>query len=636
MKRLLVFLSVLFFIINIDYKKIKASESVDIQVIYSDLIVDENDTIKILINLSDVRYYQSIQVIIDLGDSFELIDETPCQLITNSYFNQNEVYVNTLEDNVIKFVGFKNSLMVNSNFNNICEINLKVLKNSENVDTLFNTFKISLFDEEYEPINTILYKSEGLKYNWNIDEYEVLVFDEFPDFLEDISIINRNKDEYSIRIQKEGLNNQKIGHQILNVYIYDFINEQTLFLSKNVRVIDNTPPSINGKDNLVINDFELKKELFHIYEIVDNYDSSLEIIYMYYDKNMNEISNFELFYEYLKYNTLGYIKVIAIDSSGNQSEEFIQEIIITDTTPPIIKYEEVIEVKDVDLEMFDIYQELLISDSYDSKPIVFITTGLDFKEKIQCSFEEKISFYGVDNLGNKTPSKEVKIKLIDTTSPTLEKVTDLEVNDIEFIDLKTNLLSCFTFHDNLSKELQYSYIYLDEEKELSFEEFNDLLFHGKTLYINLTGIDSFNNYSNTINILVKLNDTTSPTINIKNIENDKKYLSINKLDYEVKDNFLNELNVSIYLNDKLYEGTPITNPGKYVLKIFVEDGNKNKTEETVNFEIIKNNLIGCGLDSDCYEENYQVVIYIALGILGVAFVIVTVKLILNKQKKTKE
>ena len=113
-------------------------------------------------------------------------------------------------------------------------------------------------------------------------------------------------------------------------------------------------------------------------------------------------------------------------------------------------------------------------------------------------------------------------------------------------------------------------------------------------------------------------------------------MSINKLDYEVKDNFLNELNVSIYLNDKLYEGTSITNPGKYVLKIVVEDGNKNKTEETVNFEIIKNNLIGCGLDSDCYEENYQVVIYIALGILGVAFVIVTVKLILNKQKKTKE
>ena len=129
-----------------------------------------------------------------------------------------------------------------------------------------------------------------------------------------------------------------------------------------------------------------------------------------------------------------------------------------------------------------------------------------------------------------------------------------------------------------------------------------------------------------------MNDTTKPIINIKNIENDKKYLSINKLDYEVTDNFLNDLNIQIYLNDQLYDNTPITNPGKYVLKIVATDGNNNKSEEVVSFEIIKNNLIGCGLDSECYYDNYQKVIFVACGILGLVIIIVIIKVLLNRSK----
>ena len=152
-------------------------------------------------------------------------------------------------------------------------------------------------------------------------------------------------------------------------------------------------------------------------------------------------------------------------------------------------------------------------------------------------------------------------------------------------------------------------------------------------FVKITGYDLFKNRSNTISILIKLNDTTNPLIKVNNVENNKKYLAINKLDYEVSDNFLNELKVSIYLNEEVYDNTPITNPGQYVLKIVVVDGNNNIDEEVINFEIIKNNLIGCGLDSECYQDNYKNVIYMACGILGLVIIIVVIKVILNRPKK---
>ena len=63
-----------------------------------------------------------------------------------------------------------------------------------------------------------------------------------------------------------------------------------------------------------------------------------------------------------------------------------------------------------------------------------------------------------------------------------------------------------------------------------------------------------------------------------------------------------------------------------------KDASGNETSKTVNFEIIKNNLIGCGLDANCYSENYQTVLYIAFSILVVSVLTFMVKLIIKKNK----
>lgn len=633
MKRISLICVLFFFLFNFGIKTIHSEEEEVIQVIYSDVSVDKNDIIKVIINLSDVEYYQSIQVIIDLDNKFEVVDDIPCQLVSNSYFNSNEVYVNSIEEEVIKFIGFKQNSVINNSFNNICVINLKVLENTDNVDELFKTFKISLFNEEYESIPIVIKKSEGLKYNWNIEQYSIRVFEEFPSFLDDIKITNRNNNDYSIRLIDESLDSNVIGNQIVSVYIYDFTNEQTIYLSKTVEVVDDRPPIINGDNILMINDFDLKEDLFHHFDISDNYDENLQVIYKYYDQNKNALNDFNEFYEYLKYHLIGYIEVQAIDSSHNESEIFVQEVKINDTHTPVLEYEESINILDTEIENINIYDYIKISDDYDPKPQIVITDGLNFKDNIYMTYQESIVFYGIDNIGNKTESKKLKINLIDSTSPILEKIKDLEINDIEYNDFQSIIKTSFSYSDNLSKELTYEYIYLQEDKEISLEEFNTLLYKGESLFVKITGYDLFKNRSNTISVLIKLNDTTNPIITVKNVENNKKYLAINKLDYEVSDNFLNELKVSIYLNEEVYDNTPITNPGQYVLKIVVVDGNNNIDEEVINFEIIKNNLIGCGLDSECYQDNYKNVIYMACGILGLVIIIVVIKVILNRPKK---
>ena len=52
--------------------------------------------------------------------------------------------------------------------------------------------------------------------------------------------------------------------------------------------------------------------------------------------------------------------------------------------------------------------------------------------------------------------------------------------------------------------------------------------------------------------------------------------------------------------------------GHHTIEIIVTDGANNTTNKIVNFDIIKNNLIGCGTDPTCYKDNYLDIIYLAL------------------------
>ena len=117
-------------------------------------------------------------------------------------------------------------------------------------------------------------------------------------------------------------------------------------------------------------------------------------------------------------------------------------------------------------------------------------------------------------------------------------------------------------------------------------------------------MDGAGNTSEKIPQKISVKDITPPVITLKNIENGKKYFGISKLEYMVTDNRSSKISVLVYLNDKEYQEEPIQNVGEYKLLIIAEDDAGNKTELSCNFSIIKDNLISCGDDIECYSRNY--------------------------------
>lgn len=631
MKKLL-FVFLMLFIIFENKEKVHAS-TCDINMIFSDYSLDEQEEFEILINCSNVEIIQSVQLIINLNSYFEIVNTIPCNIGINSYFNDDEIYVNEYLDNIIRFVCFKKT---NKNsFNNICILKLRTTVKLSNIYEYFENIKISLFDESYNLIDATLKISEGIKVEWLNDSYSFKLNDELPDFLSDIKILNRNDDEYIIRLLNEDLNTSVVKNDVVSVYIYDYTNNQTIYLSKSISILDVTKPTITASSTINILDSELNIEMLEQFVISDNYDEKPKVYIKYYDLNNKEIPTKENFYQYLTNNDIGYILVYAEDFSKNKSDVFTQTIKVSDTTPPIIKYND-IEINDTDLYSFDIYNYINISDQYDHNPSFFYyindTNEVDIIKELERNYQLVLTLYGLDKFNNRTIDYYISIKLIDTINPVIEKIQDLEIIDSSFTTLEYELENAFNSSDNFSLQLSTNYTYKVDEV-VSKEDFLKALYSNKTGNVLVSVFDTFGNQSNTIEIKIKIIDTTKPVIIVENIEEGKKYLSIPNILYTVTDNFNNELKTIVYLDGEEYKNNTINVIGKHTLEIECIDECNNTSKTIINFEIIKNNLIGCGSDTTCYKDNYIDIIYIALMLLSVSIFIVIVRIALKRNRR---
>ena len=407
-----------------------SNDQKNIHIIYSDLAVDKDEQFMITLNFENVELYYSIQVILELGEYFEVVGTKPCELLLNSYYSEDEVYVNCVEDNVIRFVAFKKTNENLTNFNNILQITLKSKINCQDVRKYLQDMKIGLFDAEYQTIPVNLITSEGIKVEWLKEFYEVKLGNDLPNFSDDIVISNRNKDEYIVKVLTDKINVNKVGPQVVTVYVYDFTNSSCVILTKAINILDLEKPVITGLNEIIINDFELTEDKLQNYSIKDNYDETPTVNISYMSSDGDNIKSLDEFIEYLNKNTVGTIKLTAIDSSKNASDEFVQTIKINDTTAPNILIDETIEIKDVEIQDFDIYDYLSISDNYDLNPaVLFLIDGetINIIEELTSHYEINVLVYATDKFLNKSEEHNILIKLIDTTPPKLEKTEDLKL-----------------------------------------------------------------------------------------------------------------------------------------------------------------------------------------------------------------
>lgn len=604
----------------------------NINLIFSDYNVLKDQTVEITVNVDNILDLQSFQLVLELNQYFTVLEEEPCSTNNNSYFSNDEVYVNECLDQVIRFVCFKKNNI--KNFNHLCTVKLKANMNLSNIQDYFQNIKISLFNKEYELISSNIRFSEGIKIEWLNEAYLLELSSSLPDFLKDIKILNRKDDEYLITLITDSIDTSKVLDTVVSVYIYDYTNNQTIYLSKSVRIVDLEKPSIKGDSIINIIDQNLTIDSFISFQVFDNYDHDLTIYHKFYDQDMKVIDSKEKFFQYLKNHTLGYIESYVEDFSGNQSEVLTQTVKISDTLAPVINCFD-IEIKDVNLKDFNLLDYIEVIDQYDPSPsFYYLIENLeedDLIKALESNYQVNLKLYASDIYLNSSFEYSMKITLIDTINPTIEKVKDLEIIDQSFTSLELALLEGYKTFDNFTLDLNKHYKFCFEE-EVTKEVFLEGLYKGKIGKVLVWVSDSYNNLSNVIELKIEIIDQTAPVIIIDNIEENKKYLSIPSVSYQVSDNFSSPLTTTVLLDGEEYKNNTINMIGKHTIEIIVVDQANNKSVKVVNFEIIKNNLIGCGIDSSCYKDNYIDLIYLALLLLAVSVFIVIVRIALKRNK----
>lgn len=602
----------------------------NVYVIYSDLELKKNDELRIVINVEDANNYSSCIINFNIKEDFSLVNEVPCELLLNSYFEEDEVYVNELNNQQVRFVAFKNKSNSSTTFNNLVQITLKANTNIKDVISYFDNINITLQDKNNNTVMPIINYSEGMKVEWDKELYIVELNEELPNFLSDITIFNRKEDEYTIKLIVDDIDTKVVSSKVVSVYIYDYLNSSQLYLSKTIRIVDNIRPIIKGESVVEIKDVNLSKDNILNFTATDNYDEVLTNHITYYDQEKKEIKDLDAFMKYLGSNTLGYIKIIVEDGSGNKSEELVQLIKIIDTTCPVVSFIKEIEIEDRLLDQLNIFDYLTVVDQYDINPLIVFSNDVNLKEYLKEHISLELTFNAIDCFNNQTTNYSLTIKVIDTVIPTITKLSDLSIKDTDFGSFEEHLNKCFEVSDNYPNyQINYQY------QSPTFEEFQKYLFNNNQGKVIINVQDESHNISKDIEIIVTVEDTTPPKVFLKNIEEGKKYLTISSIDYVIEDNFNSSLDTKIYLDGAEYQGNTINQLGVHTIRIVCTDKGNNTTNIEVNFEIIKNNLIGCGSDLDCYSDNYMDIIYLALILFSCTIFIVIVRIAVKRSKKRK-
>ncbi len=589
MKKIILTIFILLIIMCNYGEKVRAIEATDIYIVYEKNsynrgeIVNISIEIKAFANLFEtiLRYTydnEVLEVIEQDGNYFYLNNHSIFStFIVNKKFNQNVIYAEMLKDTLDE--GFYSSYK-----NNLCKISFNAVSDISDITSCFENFQIYLFDNNHQIIAHNLKFQEKIKSKWQVNEIELEVGSALPDINELFSVINRNADEYLIFMEEE-LELTEVSEQVLQLGLYDLVTGYYQTYSKIVKVLDLTKPVISGNKEIIINDYELESYDFEMaVEVSDNYDPSPQIFVSYYD-NETKITYSDAVKK-IKQDQKLKVEYYAVDSSLNQSDCLFIEFKLKDTTSPKIIGNNTINIKDSELESFNLDECFQVIDNLDQNPQIVVTiynyNGLvinTLEEGLKINQPCKVIVFGIDQAGNKSSELEVIVNLIDTTSPIIKgenvvKLNDKEVDDLDFTTLievsdcdpRPVLIVCkFNGDDNLS-----------------ISEFKELIKTGEKGMIKYQVFDYSNNVSN-FDLEIVVIDTTKPEIMVS-IDNNGLYKELEEITWEVMDNFKHDVVVNVYIDNLPYDAELLTD-GKHNLFIEAIDAAGNVSNLNYYFVI---------------------------------------------------
>lgn len=635
---------------------IEASSSTNVHLIFDKKSYLKGEEVKLTVNLENFNNLSETKIIIKCNELALMPiekDGSYGHLLNNSIYE--EALLNEYVDSTyLRFHLIKKNLSngyYSGYKNNVGEFYFEAKVYIDNIYDYFSDssfdevdcgFNINLYDIYNRLIDVEIKYSEKIQVEWNKEKYVVDVYSSVPNYLLDIKILNRKESEYELLTEKD-IDVNKIGTKIINLAIIDKTNGDYILLSKAVEVIDRFAPVISGDSNVIIDSTNLEKfDLSNYYLITDNYDSLLNNTIKYFDNNRCEINGLDEFINYLSSNLEGYITISSIDSSNNKSDEFLINVSINDVTAPKISQISTFMIEDYNLSSFNFNELISVTDDYDLVPKLVFNVYLDDLEVIDyISYLKKgnellFVYFGIDNKMNKTKTYTCVVSTIDTTSPVISEVPDKIVNDKDVMNYDFTFDVLISDNIDVSPKLVVSY-YIDDVV-YEYEEWKLKLVKGHNGYFTYYGIDNSENKTEIYNCKIKVVDTTAPVIRVNNIKEYSKYLKVDKIDYEVIDNFDGNIEIFTTLNDVIYNGDLVNKPGDYTFKVIAKDSSGNESTKIIEFKIIDNDVISCGDDVECYVDNYLQVVCIVGVLMVLILAMLGWKLIImvNKKKKRKE
>lgn len=652
-KKIYFIISILLMTIMLSSLKIKANSLANLYVVFNKLSFKNDEIVDITINLDQFIDLNEIKLQIKIkNEYFEPIleDNKPFYFdsasifktdIINDYIDNSYLRLRLIKDSVIDSGYYSNYK------NNVCHFRLKTKRPINDIKEYFTLdnyeemgLSVYLFNTNDKIINYKISYNQKIQITWDKEEYIVEVFSDVPNFKEDIVIANRESNQYEFLLEKQ-INTDLIGLKTIHVGVYDKLTADYIILSKPVEVVDTTKPTITYPNIIEINDDELLEiDLLHYIECNDNYDEYLKIQFQYFSYEGVEINNLELFTNYLRNHYQGYLIVKCEDTSGNVAITPNILIRVKDTKPPQITKLDEIRINDIDIETIDLEKYFQITDQYDNNPRVilkFFDTELNdessLKKRLSKGEKIKFEYMAIDESGNSTERFNCLIIPVDTIAPNIE-VVDLEILDTDYnysvIEKSLKVVDNFIYQCNLNKN------YYICEEEVDYDTFNNMVQRGYLGKIRYQAIDLAGNTSGYYYQSIKLIDTTQPIIEVENINESQKYTNIEKINYHISDNFDN-VEFEVWLDDLVYEESQLVNleKGLHKFKIIAKDTSNNVSQAEITFEIIEDNLIGCGNDPRCYLNNYLEVVIMVVALIVFVAIIIVIKIIMYNKKKTK-
>lgn len=652
-KKIYFIISILLMTIMLSSLKIKANSLANLYVVFNKLSFKNDEIVDITINLDQFIDLNEIKLQIKIkNEYFEPIleDNKPFYFdsasifktdIINDYIDNSYLRLRLIKDSVIDSGYYSNYK------NNVCHFRLKTKRPINDIKEYFTLdnyeemgLSVYLFNTNDKIINYKISYNQKIQITWDKEKYIVEVFSYVPNFKEDIVIANRESNQYEFLLEKQ-INTDLIGLKTIHVGVYDKLTADYIILSKPVEVVDTTKPTITYPNIIEINDDELLEiDLLHYIECNDNYDEYLKIQFQYFSYEGVEINNLELFTNYLSNHYQGYLIVKCEDTSGNVAITPNILIRVKDTKPPKITKLDEIRINDIDIETIDLEKYFQITDQYDNNPRVilkFFDTELNdessLKKRLSKGEKIKFEYMAIDESGNSTERFNCLIIPVDTIAPNIE-VVDLEILDADYnysvIEKSLKVVDNFIYQCNLNKN------YYICEEEVDYDTFNNMVQRGYLGKIRYQAIDLAGNTSGYYYQSIKLIDTIQPIIEVENINESQKYTNIKKINYHISDNFDN-VEFEVWLDDLVYEESQLVNleKGLHKFKIIAKDTSNNVSQVEITFEIIEDNLIGCGNDPRCYLNNYLEVVIMVVALIVFVAIIIVIKIIMYNKKKTK-